>query len=419
MSRLFVLLATIEQPVTICVEEPPVMPARCLRNRILNILVIPILAVAFTGCTTEPERDLAGTLRWSLIIGSEVHSAPAISPDGIIHITARDQRMYAISRNGDIIWNHDAGVPIYSSPVIGGDGSLFAGSQDGSLLAVTEDGAPGFVYGAPAGFYTSAPAISAEGTLFYGQGNSGNGLDWGVFFALEPGYWLNWYIGASDWSAKFSPVINDDGEFILPYGYGLQGINPANGDRNWTYTTESEVTSHSPAIGSTGIIYFGATDGVYALTTDGDLFWHYEMDVQEVFSPVTGVDGTIYVGTRDGNEDQHPAFFALNADGTLRWSYTSHDGAAPPVVGSNGTIYWPTTKNRLLALSETGELDWMYILPGRAEWSSEAPALGPDGTLYMGTTTGLLLAIRTNSEGLADSSWPRFRGNNRADGRKR
>ncbi|MFC1530423.1 PQQ-binding-like beta-propeller repeat protein [Gemmatimonadota bacterium] len=396
------------------------MPAHNPRNRIVTLLVLlPILTVVITGCTTEPERDLAGTLRWSLLIGSEIHSAPAISPDGTIVITARDEQVYSISPFGQILWQQGAGVPLFSSPVIGGDGSIYVGSGDGSMLAWTEDGVPEFVYGAPGGFYTTAPAISSEGTLFYGQGFSGTTLDWGVFFALEPGYWLNWYIGAWDWSAKLSPVISDDGEYILPYGYGVEGINPANGERSWTYTIESEVTSHSPAIDSDGIIYFGAKDGLHALTASGELFWHYEMDVEEVFSPVTGVDGTIYVSTRDLNENQHPALFAINADGTLKWSYTSYNGASPPVVGSNGTIYWPTTKNRLLALSETGELDWMYLLSGRAEWSSEAPSLGPDGTLYMGTTTGVLLAIRTNSQGLANSSWPRFRGNNQADGRKR
>lgn len=395
------------------------MPVRPIRIKVLKSLLIPVLSLAFIGCTTEPERDLAaGTLRWSFLVGSEIHSAPAISPQGTIYITARDGNMYAFSPYGELLWVHGAEVPIYSSPVLGENGTIYAGSANGSMLAVTPGGAPDFVYGA-GGHYSSAPAISATGTLFYGQGNADAGVSGGVIFALEPGDSLNWSRDAPDYSPHFSPVIDADGVYLLPYGNGLYAFNPASGDRNWTFTMSGEMTSHAPAISSDGIICFGATDGVYAVTTDGELLWHYEMSMLEIFSPVIGTDGTIYVGTRDGNEAVHPAFFALNPDGTLKWSFSSYGGAAPPIVGSDGTIYWPTMKNRLLAFSEEGELKWIFVLPGRAEWSSEAPALSPDGTLFMGTTTGVLLAINTDSRGLADSSWPRFRGNNRADGRVR
>ena len=181
----------------------------------------------------------------------------------------------------------------------------------------------------------------------------------------------------------------------------------------------AEMTSRAPAVNSDGITFFGATDGVYAVTTDGELLWHYEIDAAEIFSPVIGIDGTIYIGTRNNNEAIHTAFYALNADGTLKWTVSSYDGTAPAVIGSNGTIYWPTMGTRILAISEDGKIEWVYQMPGRAEWSSEAPTLTPDGTLVMGTSTGLLLAIRTNSEGLADSDWPRFRGDNYAHGRVR
>ncbi len=384
----------------------------------MTALLLLLVSCSFIGCTTEPIQNLAGTLRWSLLIGSEIHSAPAISPQGTIYITARDNNLYAISPWGELLWVYGAEVPIYSSPVLGENGTIFAGSEDGSMLAVTPEGAPDFVYGA-GGHFASAPAISASGTLFYGQGNADTGASGGMIFALEPGYELNWSTGAPDYSPHFSPVIGSDGKYILPYGYGLYAFNPANGERNWTLTIQGEMTSHAPAVNENGIIYFGATDGVYAVTVDGELYWHYEMDMLEIFSPVIGTDGTIYIGTRDSNEAIHPAFFALTPDGTLKWSLNSYSGAAPPVIGSEGTVYWPTMKNRILAISEEGELEWVFVLPGRAEWSSEAPALAPDGTLFMGTITGALLAIRTDSKGLADSAWPRFRGGNHADGRVR
>ncbi|MFC1545648.1 PQQ-binding-like beta-propeller repeat protein [Gemmatimonadota bacterium] len=383
----------------------------------LALILIPFFILSSTGCIADPERELsAGTLRWSFLVGSEIHSAPAISLEGIIYFTARDGNMYALSPYGELLWVQGTEVPIYSSPAIGVNGLVYAGSEDGSMVSVDDGGAIDIIHES-GGQNSSAPAISSSGRLFYGRESGDIEMPDGVIIALEPGYMLNWSAGAPDYVPHFSPVSSYDGEYILPYRFGLYSFNPTNGDRNWTYTIAAEMTSRAPAVNETGTIYFGATDGVYAVTTEGELFWYYEIDALEIFSPVIGADGTIYVGTRNSNEALHLAFFALNPDGTLKWSLNSFNGAAPPVIGSDGTVYWPTMENLILAISEEGKLEWAFVLPGRAAWSSEAPTLSPDGTLFMGTSTGVLLAIRTDSRGLADSAWPRFRGDNHADGR--
>ena len=51
-------------------------------------------------------------------------------------------------------------------------------------------------------------------------------------------------------------------------------------------------------------------------------------------SPTIGPDGTIYVGSYDGN------VYALNPDGTRKWTFTTGgDVSASPAVGGDGTIY--------------------------------------------------------------------------------
>src|SRR5690349_19103203 len=50
-------------------------------------------------------------------------------------------------------------------------------------------------------------------------------------------------------------------------------------------------------------------------TTTGGALWSYKTGKGVFSSPVVAADGTIYVGSADRS------FYALNADGTLRWSH--------------------------------------------------------------------------------------------------
>jgi hypothetical protein len=47
---------------------------------------------------------------------------------------------------------------------------------------------------------------------------------------------------------------------------------------------------------------------------------------------------------------------------------------------------------------------------------SSSPAIGSDGTIYVGSNDGNLYAIYSDSSGLASSSWPKFRHDERNTG---
>jgi len=68
----------------------------------------------------------------------------------------------------------------------------------------------------------------------------------------------------------------------------------------------------------------------------------------------------------------------------------------------------------LYAISPDGTLKWSFETGGSI-YSS--PAIGEDETVYFGSNDGCLYAISTDSKGLANSPWSKFRGNLRDTGR--
>jgi hypothetical protein len=136
------------------------------------------------------------------------------------------------------------------------------------------------------------------------------------------------------------------------------------------------------AIGSDGTIYIGSYF-FYALNPDGTLKWTYQGDIPYGFgAPAIGPDGTIYTET-------NRFFYALNQDGTLKWKYQI-DGLMPyPVVASDGTIYFQSMPGSsvvdayLYAFNPDGTLKWKYRT-GNCGASKIAPSIGQDGTIYVG-----------------------------------
>ena len=137
----------------------------------------------------------------------------------------------------------------------------------------------------------------------------------------------------------------------------------------------------------------------------GSLKWKFRTDSYIYSSPAIGSDGTIYVGSYDNY------LYAINPDGSLKWKYkTDHWIWSSPAIGSDGTIYVGSYDNYLYAINPDGSLKWKYKTD---EWIDSSPAIGSDGTIYVGSKDGCLYAIQGESEGLADTPWPKFRKNNR------
>ena len=145
---------------------------------------------------------------------------------------------------------------------------------------------------------------------------------------------------------------------------------------NCKFPTGGSVTS-SPAIAPDGTIYVGSNDGnLYAINPDGTQQWVFATTGDVDACPGIGSDGTIYVGSNDNN------LYAINPDGTEKWAFDTGDEIESSVaIGIDGTIYVGTKANNLYAINPDGTQKWPFPT---LSWVRSSPAINSDGTIYVG-----------------------------------
>ena len=162
-------------------------------------------------------------------------------------------------------------------------------------------------------------------------------------------------------------------------------VGPQTNNLKWTFATLGMINFSTPAIAMDGTVYIGSNDGnLYAVNPDGSLKWSYPTGAVYQ-SAAIAVDGTVYVGSDDNN------LYAINPDGTLKWSYlTTGIVRSSPAIGSDGTVYVGSFDNRLYAINPDGTLKWSYLTGAGI---NSSPAVGMDGMVYVGSIDNNVYAI--------------------------
>jgi len=182
----------------------------------------------------------------------------------------------------------------------------------------------------------------------------------------------------------------------LPSEWWMFGMGPEHTRRSsylgaqtsnvrWSFPTGAGVYS-SPAIGADGTVYVGSQDGnLYAINPDGTEKWSFTIGGWIRSSPAVGPDGTVYVGCDDD------MLFAVNPDGSEYWSLLlGADVRSSPAVGPDGTVYVGCSNSNLYAIHPEGVIKWAFATGGLIQSS---PALGPDGTVYVGSFDNNIYAV--------------------------
>jgi outer membrane protein assembly factor BamB len=327
-----------------------------------------------------------GVQKWELDTGDgtpyneDIHGPPTLGPDGTIYVTFGEM-VAAFKDNGDSVtelWNFpQTGDPpelggYTDFPTVGPDGTVYVPTGNGYLAAIkppAKDPAGAFTgsatlkwafqsapVGHGAGFdieLHSQPAIAPDGTLFLGS-DENRGRVW---------------------------HIRDDGTEATVLAFA--DIDATAPPTCCPVGARHDVNAPPALDVARGQVYFASDDGNLHAFRMSDMthLWAAvagtSSGTPEDSEPAVAADGTIVVGSEDGN------IYAINPDGTAKWMVTpcGGTGVEPSAAISSSGIVVIGSPCGLFAyrLASGGQL-WTVNLDGDdIEFDA---AIGPDGTIY-------------------------------------
>jgi outer membrane protein assembly factor BamB len=219
----------------------------------------------------------------------------------------------------------------------------------------------------------SPQAIGRDGTVYTGSVI-------GAFYAFHPDGSVRWKIQLGSHEITAAPAIARDGTIYIAAEDGVLHALTPHGVSKWKFALGSYAgPSASPVIGSDGTIYIGA-DKFFAINPNGSLKWSFDTGNFIAGPPAIADDGTLYFPSTD-------YLYAVNSGGTLKWRASGHAEYPPgsaPAVGKDGTIYVNTSNGVLHAYTPNGSFKWKFATPGIVTDVPSSPAIAKDGTIYFG-----------------------------------
>jgi len=241
--------------------------------------------------TVEPD------LLWSFFTLGDIVSSPAIGEDGTIYIGSTDEKLYALTPDGNEKWSVDVGGKIQSTPAIDENCVIYVTTTNGKICAIDE---------------------------------SGN-IEW--VKTPQP-------IGVTD-EIYASPALSGNGKLYFPiFHHYLVAYNSSGGELGWWYTGDvvpagpGVIDYSSPAIGKKGRIYFGSrAKQIYAvIQTFPTPYFEWTKSTfgwAGSSSPAIGTDNEIYICDYSGRvysiskpENEVKTNWVYNADD--RFYMSSH-----------------------------------------------------------------------------------------------
>ena len=201
----------------------------------------------------------------------QYNTTPVVLRSGAI-VLPEDQRLAAVDRNGNSLWNFPP--PKYINP------------KPRPALSLDQM------------FFSSAIAVGPDESLYLGSGD-------GEFSSFSAEGVLNWTYDAGPLRKIFftaSPVITSDGTVIATSTEASVYAFTSTGELRWSVHVGSGVKSMiqpSPVLGSDGTIYVLTAGKLLALSDLGTTLWELPLPSDAVTSPTLAPDGTLYFGTSD------------------------------------------------------------------------------------------------------------------------
>ncbi len=375
------------------------------RTRLLFVVECLVLQVAIVSTLYAGD----GTLKFMFDTGGAIQSSAAIGDDNVIFFASNDNSVYALNPDFTLQWSVDIGADVRLPIAVGGDGMIYVGeSIEGLVIAFNPDGSTRWTFDSELDDPVSgAMAIAADGTIYAPIGTATRQ----TLYAINSD-------GSEFWNFKGAATsiagvaVGPEGVIALTDANGGVYLLNSLGALQWSVDNTNGIVS-PPIFGEDGTIYHGSNSEFAALNLeDGSLKWEIALNTRAPAS--TGSDGTIYApfAVAAGNG----GIAALNpADGSVLWTYQAGDRVTTaPAVGLDGTIYFGSNADQLVAINADGTLEWAFDVGGDVVSS---PTIAENGTLYFGSNDSMFYALNTSSLGLAVSSWSKGQRDVRNTGR--
>jgi outer membrane protein assembly factor BamB len=321
-------------------------------------------------------------------------TAVTIGAGGVLYVGDGKKPITALTPDGIVLWHmsngHIAGQAAGSTPALGVNNTVYMGERGNNLWAAdADDGGIQWKFFVPLdGDVRVSPTIGPDGTIYMGAS--------GRLYAINADGTAKWFNPMGDPIDNLSPALSHDGQtlYVGVGGNSVVAVDAATGVELWRNLVSQRgpggpQANRSVVIGADGTLYFASRDGVFALDPDrngtGAILWPFPASGLIFQScPAIGPDGTLYIG----GTGALPTFFAINPDGTERWSYVMGTRGRfinnNAVVGANGTVY-VTFEHGLYAFAGAGDgagggvVNWSMGFKRRFENGASID----DGALYV------------------------------------
>jgi outer membrane protein assembly factor BamB len=319
------------------------------------------------------------------LTGFVTFSTPIIANDGTMYIgtCGWQSKFHAVNPNGTEKWEFDVGDWVVSSPAIGADGTVYVAtdsvSSNAHLFAINSDGSEKWVIPFGSGIYSS-PVIAQDGTIFIGAHEK--------MCAINPNGTILWSYTTGN-AIKASPTIGSDGTvYVASHDGYFYAFYPSNGTIKWKLNIAEGISCYSsPAIDSNGTIYYGTRNTFYAINPNGTVKWttgggcYYG-------GPVISSDGTIYACGND-------RLYAFNQNGSAKWAIWLGADMASPAITKDGMIYavmgwgYDHGSDTVCLVSPNGNIiSSLRLVPDISYDTADLESslsIGVDGTVYLGS----------------------------------
>jgi|GEM_PF-5654015 len=174
----------------------------------------------------------------------------------------------------------------------------------------------------------------------------------------------------------------------------IQAIAPDEGMKRWDFDNGDWNDSTTPAVGSDGTVYVGSRDGdLYALNPDdGTVLWTFAADGVIEGAPVVSETGVIYVTSTSGY------VYAVNPEThAYNWRFDAGTSVEHGVAMDSFGDLWLGAGSAVYKLNDiSGGVLWSDTVSGSI---ATTPVIGKDGLIWVGVNEGSSVAIHALNPG--------------------